>query len=112
TSSPASDLAVLGFSGSSITTPNALASSFTATDTISVNTSTGPVTIAFSNTGSPTNTATTKYLNLATANIGNLLSTIDTITGNTSASTASSVSSTGAVTLDTGTVNDLSISTS
>jgi flagellar hook protein FlgE len=113
TSSPASDLAVLGFSGTSITTPNALASSYTTTDTISVNTSTGPVTIAFYNGGTaPTNTATTKYLNLANANVGNLLSTIDTITGNTSASTASSVSSTGAVTLDTGTVNDLSISSS
>ena len=112
TSSPASDLAVLGFSGSSITTPNALASSYTATDTITVNTSTGPVTIAFSNGTPPANTATTKYLNLATANIGDLLSTIDTITGNTSSSTASSVSSTGAVTLDTGTANDLSISTS
>jgi flagellar hook protein FlgE len=113
TSSPASDLAVLGFSGSSITTPNALASGYTATDTITVNTSTGPVTIAFYNGGTaPTDTATTKYLNLANANVGNLLSTIDTITGNTSASTASSVSSTGAVTLDTGTLNDLSITSS
>jgi flagellar hook protein FlgE len=112
TSSPASELAVLGFSGTSITTPNALATSYTATDTITVNTSSGPVTIAFSNGTPPANTATTKYLNLATANIGDLLSTIDTITGNTSASTASSVSSTGAVTLDTGTANDLSITSS
>jgi flagellar hook protein FlgE len=112
TSSPASDLAVLGFSGTSITTPNALASSYTATDTISVNTSTGPVTIAFYNSGTPANTATTKYINLATANVGDLLSTIDSITQNTSASTASSVSSTGAVTLDTGTLNDLSITSS
>jgi len=109
TSSSSSGLAVLGFSGTSITTPNALASSYTATDTISVNTSSGPVTIAFSNGTPPADTATTKYLNLATANVGDLLSTIDSITQNTSASTASSVSSTGAVTLDTGTVNDLSI---
>ncbi|WP_159008670.1 flagellar hook-basal body complex protein [Bradyrhizobium sp. S69] len=110
TSSPASDLAVLGFSGSSITTPNALASSYAATDSITVTTSTGPVTIAFYNGGTaPTDTATTKYLNLANANVGDLLHTIDLITGNTTASTASSVSSTGAVTLDTGTANDLSI---
>lgn len=105
-----SSLGVLGFSGTSITTPNALASSYTTSDTISVNTSTGPVTIAFYNGGTaPTPTATTRYVNLATANVGDLLSTIDAITQNTTASTASSVSSTGAVTLDTGTVNDLSI---
>lgn len=105
-----SSLGVLGFSGTSITTPNALASSYTTSDTISVNTSTGPVTIAFYNGGTaPTPTATTRYVNLATANVGDLLSTIDAITQNTNASTASSVSSTGAVTLDTGTVNDLSI---
>lgn len=113
TGSPSSNLAVLGFSGTSITTPNALASSYTTGDTISVNTSAGPVTIAFYNGGTaPTNTATIKYLNLANANVGNLLSTIDSITGNTTTSTASSVSSTGAVTLDTGTANDLSITSS
>jgi flagellar hook protein FlgE len=105
-------LGVLGFSGTSITTPNALASSYTAGDTITVNTSTGPVTIAFTNGTPPADTATTKYLNLANANVGDLLSKIDSITGNTSTSTASSVSSTGAVTLDTGILNDLSITSS
>jgi flagellar hook protein FlgE len=112
TGSPSSNLAVLGFSGTSITTPNALASSYTAGDTISVNTAAGPVTIAFTNGTPPADTATTKYLNLANANVGDLLHTIDLITGNTSTSTASSVSSTGAVTLDTGTLNDLSITSS
>jgi flagellar hook protein FlgE len=112
TGSPSSNLAVLGFSGTSITTPNALASSYTTGDTISVNTSAGPVTIAFTNGTPPADTATIKYLNLANANVGDLLSKIDSITGNTSTSTASSVSSTGAVTLDTGTANDLSITSS
>jgi flagellar hook protein FlgE len=112
TGSPSSNLGVLGFSGTSITTPNALASSYTAGDTISVNTAAGPVTIAFTNGTPPADTATIKYLNLANANVGDLLHTIDLITGNTSTSTASSVSSTGAVTLDTGTANDLSITSS
>jgi flagellar hook protein FlgE len=112
TSSSASGLSVLGFSGTTITTPNALASSYTTSDTISVNTSTGPETIAFYNSatgGSAGGAADTQYLDLATANVGDLLHTIDSITLNTNASTASSVSSTGAVTLDTGTANDLSI---
>jgi flagellar hook protein FlgE len=107
-----SSLAVLGFTGTTITTPNALANSYTTSDTISVNTSTGPETIAFYNSaagGSPGGAADTQYLDLATANVGDLLSKIDSITGNTNASTASSVSSTGAVTLDTGIANDLSI---
>jgi flagellar hook protein FlgE len=112
TGSPSSNLTVLGFSGSSITTPNALASSYTVGDTISVNTAAGPVTIEFTSGTPPTDTTTTKYLNLANANVGDLLSKIDLITGNTSTSTASSVSSTGAVTLDTGTTNDLSITSS
>jgi flagellar hook protein FlgE len=121
TSTPSTAFAsVLGFSGTTVTTPNALTSGFTTGDTITVTPTTGPAqTIAFYNTAanpavpkpSPV-PADTTYLDLATTNVGDLLSTIDTLNSNTSASTASSVSSTGAVTLDTGTVNDLSITSS
>jgi flagellar hook protein FlgE len=126
TSSSPSDLAVLGFSGTAITTPNALSSGgFVAGDSIVVTTSSGtpatngtPKTISFYNTGatppvaapSPA-AANTTYLDLATATVGDLLSTIDTLTGNTTTN-ASSVSSTGAVTLDTGVVNNFSITSS
>ena len=113
TGSNSSDLAALGFSGTSLTTPNALASSFTTSSTITVTTSTGPETIAFYNSaagGSAGGATNTKYLDLATSNVGNLLSMIDTITGNTT--NPSSVSSTGAITLDTGTANNLSITSS
>jgi flagellar hook protein FlgE len=120
TSTPSSDLAVLGFSGTSITTPNALSGSFLAGDSIIVTPSSGapPVNgtaekITFYNSaagGSPGTAADTTYLDLATATVGNLLSKIDTITGNTT--NPSSVSSTGAVTLDTGTVNNFSITSS
>jgi flagellar hook protein FlgE len=124
TSTPASDLAVLGFSGTTITTPNALSGSFVAGDSIIVTTSTGtpavngtPQKITFYNTGatppvaapSPA-AANTTYLDLATATVGDLLSKIDTLTGNTT--NASSVSSTGAITLDTGTQNNFSITSS
>jgi flagellar hook protein FlgE len=124
TSTPASDLAVLGFSGAAITTPNALSGSFAAGDSITVTTSTGtpsvngtPQKITFYNTGAtppvaaPTPAAAnTTYLDLATATVGDLLSKIDTLTGNTT--NASSVSSSGAITLDTGTQNNFSITSS
>jgi flagellar hook protein FlgE len=116
TSSPSSDLAVFGFSGTSIATPNALSSSFVAGNTITVTPTTGPAqTIAFYNSatgGSAGGAANTTYLDLATSNIGDVLSTIDTLTGNTTASTASIVSSTGAITLNTGTANNFSITSS
>jgi flagellar hook protein FlgE len=127
TSTPSSDLAVLGFSGTTITTPNALSNSFVAGNSITVIPSSGfpsvngtPQKITFINTTAtpPVDApvpaaANTTYLDLGgatPATVGKLLSTIDTLTGNTS--TASSVSSTGAVTLDTGTVNNFSISSS
>ena len=114
TGSSANDLAVLGFSGTSITTPNALSSSFAAGNTITVTPTTGPAqTIAFYNSaagGSAGGAPNTTYLDVATSNIQDVLSTIDTITGNTT--NPSTVSSTGAITLNTGTTNNFSITSS
>jgi flagellar hook protein FlgE len=108
-STPPSDLAVLGFSGSPITTPNALSGSFLAGDSVTVTTPSGPQKITFynSNGGTPSTASSVNDIDLATATVGDLLSDIDRITGNTVK--ASSVSSTGAVTLDTGVTNNLSI---
>jgi flagellar hook protein FlgE len=110
TSTPASDLAVLGFSGTAITTPNALSGNFAPGDSITVTTSAGPQKITFYNSaigGSPTGT---NPIDLATANVGDLLAKIDLLNGNTVK--ASSVSSTGAITLDTGVANNLSVTSS
>jgi flagellar hook protein FlgE len=123
-STPSPDLAVLGFSGTAITTPNALSNSFIAGNSIVVTPQSGnppvngtPQKITFYNTAaspavplpSPA-AANTTYFDLATANVGDVLSAIDTITGNTT--NPSSVSTTGAVTLDTGVVNNFSITSS
>jgi flagellar hook protein FlgE len=110
TSSNSSALGALGFSATTITTPSALSSSFSAGDSISVDgktisfydpTATPP---APTSAGSATNTT---YVNLATATVGSLLTTIDSLTG---ASVHASISSTGAITLNTGTAADLSVS--
>jgi flagellar hook protein FlgE len=100
---------------------DSLKASFTTSDTIVVTPSSGsppvngtPQTIAFYNTGalpavplpSP-GAANTTYLDLATTKVGVLLSTIDTLTGNTT--NPSTVSSTGAITLNTGVANNFSI---
>ncbi|SDR85079.1 flagellar hook-basal body complex protein [Bradyrhizobium canariense] len=109
TSSNSSALGALGFSASTITTPSALSASFSAGDTVTVDgktisfydptSTTGPT-----SAGSATNTT---YLNLATATVGTLLTTIDSLTG---ASVHASISATGAITLNTGTAADLSVS--
>jgi flagellar hook protein FlgE len=116
TSTPSTDIAALGFNGATITTPNALSSSFVAGNTIIV----GSQTISFINsTATPPVTAPvppaadTTYLDLGgttPATTGSLLSTIDSISGNTT--NPSTVSSTGAVTLNTGVANNLSITSS
>jgi flagellar hook protein FlgE len=117
-STPSSDLAVLGFSATApITTPNALSNSFIAGNSIVVTPQSGnppvngtPQRITFYTGATPTAVPGTTFLDLATANVGDVLSAIDTITGNTT--NPSSVSTTGAVTLDTGVVNNFSITSS
>jgi flagellar hook-associated protein 3 FlgL len=91
---------------------NSLNPSFSTADAISV-TVTNPAaatkTIAFFDSGAGGTAGTaanTTYLDLNSATVNNVLGAIDTITGNTG--TASSVSN-GAVTLHTGTQNNISI---
>jgi flagellar hook protein FlgE len=96
---------------------DSLKASFTTSDTIVVTPSSGsppvngtPQTIAFYNSatgGSAGGAANTTYLDLATTKVGALLSTIDTLTGNTT--NPSTVSSAGAITLNTGVANNFSI---
>lgn len=84
---------------------NSLPTGFAAGDTITVNTQT----IEFYDSGaggSAGSTPNTTYLDLATSTVGNLLSSIGTITGQAPTIDAS----TGAITLHTGTANDLTIS--
>ncbi|WP_213770168.1 flagellar hook-basal body complex protein [Bradyrhizobium sp. dw_78] len=109
TSSNSSALGALGFSASTITTPSALSASFSANDTVTVD----GKTISFYNSsatppGSPGGVAGTTYLDLATATVGDLLSAIATATGGP----AATISSTGAITLNSGTAADLSVSSS
>jgi flagellar hook protein FlgE len=110
TSSVPSDIAVLGFSGTAITTPNALSGNFAPGDSITITTSTGPQKITFYNSAAGGSATSANDIDLATSNVGNLLSKIDLLTGNTTK--PSSVSSTGAITLDTGVANNLSITSS
>jgi flagellar hook protein FlgE len=110
TSTPSSDLAVLGFSGTSITTPNALSGSFLAGNSITITTSTGLEKITFYNSAAGGSATSANDIDLATANVGDLLSKIDSLTLNTT--NPSSVSSTGAITLDTGVTNNLSVTSS
>ena len=118
--SPAPITAATLLAGTSGT--DSLKSSFTTSDTIVITPSSGsppvngtPQTIAFYNTGaSPAvpqpspGAANTSYLDLATTNVGALLTKIDTLTGNTT--NPSTVSSAGAITLTTGVVNNFTIS--
>jgi flagellar hook protein FlgE len=90
---------------------NSLSASFTISDTIVLTTTTPAATktIAFFDSGAGGTAGTaanTTYLDLNSSTVTNVLNTIDTITGNTG--TASAVSA-GAVTLHTGTVNDIAI---
>jgi flagellar hook protein FlgE len=109
TSSSPGALASLGFSGTIKPATNSLTTSFAAGNTITVDTS--PQTkITFYNSlagGSAGSAPGTTYLDLATATVGSLLSTIDGITGTGNPSTINA--STGAITLHTGTTQDLSV---
>jgi flagellar hook protein FlgE len=109
-----SALAAFGFSGGAITTPsNSLSASFVAGDNIVVDPSTPDAkTITFFNSnatppGTAGSAANTTYLDLATATVGSLLSTIDGITGSTTASSINAT--TGAITLNTGITANLSV---
>jgi flagellar hook protein FlgE len=110
TSTPSGDVNLLGFSGTTITTPNALSNSFIAGNSITVTTPGGPQKITLYNSAAGGTATSANDLDLATANVGDLLAKIDSLTGNTT--NASSVSSTGAVTLDTGVANNLSVTSS
>jgi flagellar hook protein FlgE len=92
---------------------NSLTAGFASGDTLVLKTTTGGVTttntISFYTGAAPAPVAGTTFVDLATATVGSLLSTIDGLTGNVSPSPASSVSSTGAITLNTGTANDFSL---
>ncbi|MCA6111707.1 flagellar hook-basal body complex protein [Bradyrhizobium cenepequi] len=92
---------------------NSLTAGFASGDTLVLKTTTGGVTttntISFYTGAAPAPVAGTTFVDLATATVGSLLSTIDGLTGNASPSPASSVSSSGAITLNTGTANDFSL---
>ena len=95
---------------------DSLPAGFIAGDTMTVKVTNAGVTttktIAFYNGGTaPTTPAGATFIDLAAAGttVGSLLSTIDGLTGGTP---ASSVSSTGAITLNTGVTNDIEITSS
>jgi flagellar hook protein FlgE len=96
---------------------DSLPAGFVAGDTLTVKTTNaGTVTthtIAFVTAASPAPVppaANTTYLDLATANVGNVLSAIDAFSNNgTTPVTPSTISTTGAITLNSGTLNDISI---
>ncbi|MBO4224452.1 flagellar hook-basal body complex protein [Bradyrhizobium neotropicale] len=92
---------------------DSLTAGFASGDTLVLKTTTGGVTttktISFYTGAAPAPVAGTTFVDLATATVGSLLTTIDGLTGNASPSPASSVSSTGAITLNTGTANDFSL---
>jgi flagellar hook protein FlgE len=97
-----------GANGSAASPTNAISTSFVAGNTITVD----GQTISFYDSNEPTGgtgptspgpaTTGVTYVDLATATIHDLLGDIDSITGST---TASSIDSTGAITLNTGTTN-------
>jgi len=98
------------------TNTNSLTTNFTSADTITINLTSGGTTttqtIAFydsSSGGSAGSAANTTYLDLASATVGNLLSTIDGLSG-AAPGTPSTISG-GAITLHSGTANDLKITT-
>jgi flagellar hook protein FlgE len=105
-SSNASAFAALGFSGTVTPPTNSLQSSFVAGNSITVDSSPAS-TITFYTGIAPAPVAGTTFVNLATATVGSLLSTIDGITGTGNPSTINA--STGAITLHTGTAQDLSV---
>ncbi|MDI4231874.1 MULTISPECIES: flagellar hook-basal body complex protein [unclassified Bradyrhizobium] len=92
---------------------DSLTAGFASGDTLVLKTTTGGVTttktISFYTGAAPAPVAGTTFVDLATATVGSLLTTIDGLTGNVSPSPVSSVSSTGAITLNTGTANDFSL---
>jgi flagellar hook protein FlgE len=113
TGTPASAMAALGFTGAIAPPSNSLTTSFTTTDIITVDGATVNQQIAFYNSaagGTAGTTANTTYLDLATATVGDLLNDIDTITGNPTG-TSTINATTGAITLHTGTAEDLSVAT-
>ena len=96
------------------TNTNSLTTNFTSADTITVDLTSGGTTttqtIAFydsSSGGSAGSAANTTYLDLASATVGNLLSTIDGLSG--AGSGTSTINSSGAITLHSGITNDLKI---
>ncbi|WP_027578891.1 flagellar hook-basal body complex protein [Bradyrhizobium sp. Ai1a-2] len=92
---------------------NSLTAGFASGDTLVLKTTNGGVTttktISFYTGAAPTPVAGTTFVDLATATVGSLLTTIDGLTGNTTPSPASTVSSSGAITLNSGTANDFSL---
>jgi flagellar hook protein FlgE len=93
------------------TNTNSLTTNFAAGNTITVN----GTTIEFydSGAGGSAGAPPNLYLDLATATVGNLLSTIDGITGasSTTPATPSTINTSGAITLHTGVTADLAITT-
>ena len=93
------------------TNTNSLTTNFVGGNTITVNTTTIQFydSAAGGTAGAPPNL----YLDLATATVGNLLSTIDGITGasSTTPPTPSTINSSGAITLHSGTAANLTITT-
>jgi flagellar hook protein FlgE len=113
TGSPSGAMAALGFSGPIAPPANSLTTSFTTSDVLTVDGASVNQQIAFYNSaagGTAGTTANTTYLDLATATVGDLLNDIDTITGNPPG-TSTINATTGAITLHTGTANDLSVAT-
>jgi flagellar hook protein FlgE len=110
TTSNQTDFASLGFSGPVKPATNSLTTSFVAGDSITVDSS-PQSSIVFYNSlagGSPGSAANTSYLDIATATVGDLMNDIGTITGVQPTINAS----TGAITLHTGTAQDLSVASS
>lgn len=89
---------------------DSLPAGFANGDTLVLKTTTGGVTttntLSFYTGAAPAAVPGTTFIDLATATVGGLLTTIDGLTG---ASPASSISSTGAITLNSGTANDFTL---
>jgi flagellar hook protein FlgE len=89
---------------------NSLPAGFANGDTLVLKTTTGGVTttntLSFYTGAAPAPVAGTTFINLATATVGGLLTTIDGLTGGSPVST---VSPAGAITLNTGTTNDFTL---
>src|SRR3981081_329585 len=101
----------------SATGTNSLPAGFIAGDTLTLKVTNGGTTttntISFYNGGvAPAPVAGTTFIDLSAAGttVGSLLTTIDSLTGN--GSQASSISSTGAITLNTGLANDFTLTSS